>query len=113
MRNGGASATAWRGRTCCCAAAQRFEIVPEIEVRPEDIVVDKTCNGAFTLHLDFEHVLRAQGITHLLFHRLPHESLASANDAARSTATAISSALSSRTPAPAATSMRMRQRFTW
>ncbi|MFA5119820.1 cysteine hydrolase family protein [Zavarzinia sp.] len=43
-----------------------FQIVPEIDVRPEDIVVDKTCNGAFT-YTDFEHVLRAQGITHLLF----------------------------------------------
>ncbi len=43
-----------------------FEIVPEIDVRPEDIIVDKTCNGAFT-YTDFEHVLRAQGITHLLF----------------------------------------------
>ncbi len=42
-----------------------FEIAPEIEVRPEDIVVDKTCNGAFT-HTDLEHVLRAQGITHLM-----------------------------------------------
>lgn len=43
-----------------------FAIVPEIDVRPEDIIVDKTCNGAFT-YTDFEHVLRAQGITHLLF----------------------------------------------
>ncbi|MER8389014.1 cysteine hydrolase [Mesorhizobium sp. M1380] len=43
-----------------------FQIVAEIEVAPEDIVVDKTCNGAFT-YTDFEHVLRAQGITHLLF----------------------------------------------
>jgi biuret amidohydrolase len=43
-----------------------FQIVPEIDVTPEDIIVDKTCNGAFT-YTDFEHVLRAQGITHLLF----------------------------------------------
>ncbi|MGO4336630.1 cysteine hydrolase family protein [Labrys sp. KB_33_2] len=43
-----------------------FEIVSDIDVRPEDIIVDKTCNGAFT-YTDFEHVLRAQGITHLLF----------------------------------------------
>ena len=42
-----------------------FQIVPEVEVRAEDIIVDKTCNSAFT-HTDFEHVLRAQGITHLL-----------------------------------------------
>ena len=32
---------------------------------PSDIVVDKTCNGAFT-YTDLEHVLRAQGITHLM-----------------------------------------------
>jgi nicotinamidase-related amidase len=43
-----------------------FEIIPEIDVMPEDIIVDKTCNGAFT-YTDLEHVLRAQGITHLLF----------------------------------------------
>ena len=43
-----------------------FQIVPEIDVAPQDIVVDKTCNGAFT-YTDFELVLRAQGITHLLF----------------------------------------------
>jgi nicotinamidase-related amidase len=43
-----------------------FQIVAEIDVSPQDIIVDKTCNGAFT-YTDFEHVLRAQGITHLLF----------------------------------------------
>lgn len=43
-----------------------YEIVPEIDVRPEDIIVDKTANGAFT-YTDLEHVLRARGITHLLF----------------------------------------------
>lgn len=43
-----------------------FEIVPEIDVRPEDIIVDKTANGAFT-YTDLEPVLRARGITHLLF----------------------------------------------
>lgn len=43
-----------------------FQIVPEIDVAAQDIIVDKTCNGAFT-YTDFEHVLRAQGITHLLF----------------------------------------------
>lgn len=43
-----------------------FQIVADIEVRPEDIVVDKTCNGAFT-YTDLELVLRARGITHLLF----------------------------------------------
>ncbi|MDQ0390578.1 cysteine hydrolase family protein [Labrys monachus] len=43
-----------------------FEIVPEIDVAPGDVIVDKTANGAFT-HTDLEHVLRARGITHLLF----------------------------------------------
>lgn len=47
-------------------SSRGFRIVPEIDVHPEDIIVDKTCNGAFT-HTDFEHVLRAQGITHLIF----------------------------------------------
>ena len=42
-----------------------FQIVPELDVAPGDIIVDKTCNGAFT-YTDFEHVLRSQGITHLL-----------------------------------------------
>ncbi len=43
-----------------------FEIIPELDVRAEDIVVDKTANSAFT-YTDFEHILRAQGITHLMF----------------------------------------------
>lgn len=43
-----------------------FAIVPELDVRDEDIIVDKTCNSAFT-YTDFEHILRAQGITHLMF----------------------------------------------
>jgi nicotinamidase-related amidase len=43
-----------------------FEIVPEIEIAPGDIIVDKTANGAFT-YTDLEHVLRARGISHLLF----------------------------------------------
>ncbi|TIT84961.1 MAG: cysteine hydrolase, partial [Mesorhizobium sp.] len=43
-----------------------FQIVADIEVRPEDIIVDKTCNGAFT-YTDLELVLRARGITHLMF----------------------------------------------
>jgi len=42
-----------------------FEIVPELDVRPTDIIVDKTANGAFT-HTDLEHILRARGVTHLL-----------------------------------------------
>ncbi len=43
-----------------------FEIAPEINVHSSDIIVDKTANGAFT-HTDLERVLRARGITHLLF----------------------------------------------
>jgi nicotinamidase-related amidase len=43
-----------------------FAIVPEIAVHPDDIIVDKTANGAFT-HTDLDHVLRAKGISHLLF----------------------------------------------
>jgi len=43
-----------------------FEIVPEIAIDPSDVIVDKTANGAFT-HTDLDHVLRARGITHLLF----------------------------------------------
>jgi nicotinamidase-related amidase len=56
------------GRHDRAAALQsRFpHFSPEIDVAPQDIIVDKTCNGAFT-YTDFEHVLRAQGITHLLF----------------------------------------------
>lgn len=43
-----------------------FDIVPEIDVHSSDIIIDKTANGAFT-HTDLEHVLRARGVTHLLF----------------------------------------------
>lgn len=42
-----------------------YEIVPELR-HPADIVVDKTANSAFQ-HTDLDHVLRARGITHLLF----------------------------------------------
>lgn len=54
------------GTTALLRSSPGFRIVPELDVRPQDIIVDKTCNGAFT-YTDFEHVLRAQGITHLLF----------------------------------------------
>ncbi|TPN14959.1 cysteine hydrolase [Mesorhizobium sp. B2-3-3] len=47
-------------------SGQGFQIVPEIDVGPHDIIVDKTCNSAFT-YTDFELVLRARGITHLMF----------------------------------------------
>lgn len=61
-----------------------FEIVPEIKVRSEDIVIDKTANGAFT-YTELEPVLRAQGITTLLFTGCTtdvcvHSTLREAND---------------------------------
>jgi biuret amidohydrolase len=43
-----------------------FGIVPEIAVAGTDVIVDKTANGAFT-YTDLEHILRARGISHLLF----------------------------------------------
>ena len=54
------------GTTALLRSSPGFQIVPELDVRPEDIIVDKTCNSAFT-YTDLELVLRAQGITHLLF----------------------------------------------
>ncbi len=61
-----------------------FEIVPEIKVRAGDVIVDKTANGAFT-YTELEPVLRAQGITHLLFTGCTtdvcvHSTLREAND---------------------------------
>jgi nicotinamidase-related amidase len=61
-----------------------FEIVPEIAVTDTDIIIDKTANGAFT-HTDLDAVLRARGITHLLFTGCTtdvcvHTSLREAND---------------------------------
>lgn len=46
-------------------SGEGFQIVPELDVRPEDIIVDKTSNSAFT-YTDLELILRAQGITHLM-----------------------------------------------
>ena len=43
-----------------------FEIVPELKVKSSDVIIDKTANGAFT-YTELEPVLRAQGITNLLF----------------------------------------------
>ncbi|CDX46577.1 Isochorismatase hydrolase [Mesorhizobium plurifarium] len=43
-----------------------FQISADIDVAPQDIIIDKTCNSAFT-YTDLELVLRAQDITHLLF----------------------------------------------
>jgi nicotinamidase-related amidase len=46
--------------------APGFEIAPELELQPSDIIVDKTANSA--LHqTDLEMVLRSRGVTHLLF----------------------------------------------
>lgn len=42
-----------------------FELIEEMDVGPGDIVVDKTCNSAFT-YTELEHSLRARGITHFL-----------------------------------------------
>jgi nicotinamidase-related amidase len=61
-----------------------FQIVPEIKVRADDIIIDKTANGAFT-YTELEPVLRAQGITHLLFAGCTtdvcvHSTLREAND---------------------------------
>jgi nicotinamidase-related amidase len=43
-----------------------FEIDPAVDVQPGDVIVDKTANGAFT-YTDLDLILRARGITHLLF----------------------------------------------
>jgi nicotinamidase-related amidase len=43
-----------------------FAIDPRVEVARSDVIVDKTCNGAFT-HTELEHVLRARDITHMMF----------------------------------------------
>lgn len=43
-----------------------FEIEASVDVGPGDIIVDKTCNGAFT-HTDLDHILRARNIEHLIF----------------------------------------------
>ena len=54
------------GTTVLLRSSPGFQIANEIDVAPSDIIIDKTCNGAFT-YTDLEHVLRARGITHLLF----------------------------------------------
>ncbi len=54
------------GTTALLRSSPGFQITADIDVSPQDIIVDKTCNSAFT-YTDFEHVLRARGITHLLF----------------------------------------------
>lgn len=41
-------------------------IVPELEPRPGDVVIDKSANGAF-YQTDLELVLKSRGISHLMF----------------------------------------------
>ena len=43
-----------------------YQIVPELTPLAGDVIVDKTANGAF-YQTDLELVLRARGITHLIF----------------------------------------------
>ncbi|MCK6419379.1 MAG: cysteine hydrolase [Aquabacterium sp.] len=43
-----------------------YQIVPELSPHDGDVIVDKTANGAF-YQTDLELVLRARGITHLIF----------------------------------------------
>lgn len=43
-----------------------YQIVPELTPPAEDVIIDKTANGAF-YQTDLELVLRARGITHLIF----------------------------------------------
>ncbi len=43
-----------------------YDIVPELTPPAGDVIVDKTANGAF-YQTDLELVLRARGITHLIF----------------------------------------------
>lgn len=46
--------------------SEGYDLVPELQPASDDIIVDKTANGAF-YQTDLEMILRAQGITHLLF----------------------------------------------
>lgn len=43
-----------------------FQIVPELTPAPADILLDKTANSSFC-QTELDSILRAQGITHLLF----------------------------------------------
>lgn len=46
--------------------SEGYDIVPELTPDAPDFVVDKTANGAF-YETDLDLILRAQGITHLIF----------------------------------------------
>ena len=54
------------GTTALLRGSPGFEIVPEMDVGPSDIIIDKTANGAFT-DTDLDRVLRAQNIRNLMF----------------------------------------------
>lgn len=59
-------------------------IVPELEVHPGDVVIDKTANSAF-YQTDLDLILKAKGISHLMFAGVTtdvcvHTTLREAND---------------------------------
>ena len=54
------------GTNVLLRSSDGFNIDQEVDVNPSDIIIDKTCNDAFT-HTELEHVLHARGITHLIF----------------------------------------------
>jgi biuret amidohydrolase len=87
-----------------------FEIVPELPVSAEDVIVDKTANGAFT-YTDLEQILRVRGVEHLLFQAAPRTSACTPPCARRMTET--SSASSLRMLAPAATPTPTPPPFAW
>jgi nicotinamidase-related amidase len=53
------------GTTVLLRNSPGYEIVPDIAVAADDVIIDKTTNGAFT-YTELEHVLRVRDITHLL-----------------------------------------------
>lgn len=70
--------------TSCVRGQQGFEIVSDLAVHADDIVVDKTANGAF-YQTDLDLILRSQGVTHLIFSGCTtdvcvHTTLREAND---------------------------------
>lgn len=72
------------GRGIFTRGSPGFEIVADLAPAPADIVIDKTANGSFC-QTDLDLILRAQGITHLLFAGCTtdvcvHSSLREAND---------------------------------